>query len=110
MDNKNKNKNLMNGYLNATNAPMTISSLITDYEPFTFKKCSLFAKTIPEIKKVIFQKTHTIVVWEDNERTIVNCYKEDFDEEKGLAMAIVKKIMTRNDFKKLINNASFQDK
>lgn len=107
---KNKNKNLMEGYLNISNMPTTFSSFSTAYEPFTFKRCSLFAKTIPEIKKVIFQKTHTIVLWEDGDKTIVNCYDEEFDEEKGLAMAIVKKIMSRNDFKKLIKEASFQEK
>lgn len=66
---------------------------------------------IPKIEKVIFQKTHTIVLWKDkSEPTIVNCYKEDFDKEKGLAMAIVKKYMKRNEFKKLIDNANYQDR
>lgn len=73
---------------------------------------SLFAKhkIIPEIEQVIFQKEHTIVVWKDKTRTIVRCCEEDFDKEKGLAMAICKKIMDRNQFKRLIDNAAIQDK
>lgn len=67
-------------------------------------------KLMPPIEKVIFQKLHTIVVWEDGERTIVKCSEEDFDKEKGLAMAIAKRFMERNKFKKLIENADIQDK
>lgn len=107
-----KNKNLIEGYWNTINKPVRVSSTLTNYEPFTFEDGSLFFKTrtIPKVKKVIFQKTHTIVLWEDGDKTIVNCYNEDFDEEKGLAMAITKKIMTRNDFKRLIKNASYQER
>lgn len=67
-------------------------------------------KVMPPIEKVIFQKLHTIVIWEDGERTIVKCSEEDFDKEKGLAMAIAKRFMERNKFKKLIENADIQDK
>ena len=67
-------------------------------------------KLMPPIEKVIFQKLHTIVVWEDGERTIVKCSEEDFDKEKGLAMAIAKRFIERNKFKKLIENADIQDK
>lgn len=66
--------------------------------------------SIPEIEKVIFQKTHTIVLWKDKTRTVVNCSEEDFDKEKGLAMAITKKYIARGKFKKLIENADIQDK
>lgn len=66
--------------------------------------------TLPEIDQVIFQKEYTIVVWADKKRTIVRCSEEDFDKEKGLAMAIAKRLMDRNKFKKLIENAAIQDK
>ena len=47
---------------------------------------------IPEIKKVIFNDPATIVFWEDGTKTVVKCQDGDeFDPEKGLAMAIVKK-------------------
>lgn len=65
---------------------------------------------VPKVEKVIFQKTHTIVLWKNKTKTIVNCSEEDFDKEKGLAMAIAKKIMPRGEFKKLLENADIQDK
>ena len=47
---------------------------------------------IPEIKNVIFNDPATIVFWEDGTKTVVKCHDGDeFDPEKGLAMAIAKK-------------------
>lgn len=51
----------------------------------------------PEIKEVIFNNPATIVKWSDGTKTVVKCDKETFDQEKGLAMAIVKKFMGTND-------------
>ena len=49
------------------------------------------------IRKVIFNDPATIVLWSDGSKTVVKCGPEDtFDMEKGLAMAIVKK-MAGND-------------
>ena len=46
-----------------------------------------------EIFKVIFNDPCTIVLWSDKTKTIVRCQEGDvFDPEKGLAMAIVKKM------------------
>ena len=48
---------------------------------------------IPEIKNVIFNDPATIVFWEDGTKTVVKCQDGDeFDPEKGLTMAITKKI------------------
>lgn len=50
-------------------------------------------RTVPAIKKVLFNYPATIVLWEDGSKTIVrssNC-EHSFDPEKGLAMAIAKK-------------------
>lgn len=45
------------------------------------------------IKKVIFNKPATVVIWDDGEKTVVKCgEKDEYDEEKGLAMAIVKRL------------------
>lgn len=56
------------------------------------------AKT--EIKKVIFSGPCTIVMWSDGDKTIVRCGKKDtFDKEKGLAMAISKKMLGTNSSK-----------
>ena len=47
---------------------------------------------IPEIKNVIFNDPATIIFWEDGTKTVVKCQDGDeFDPEKGLAMAIAKK-------------------
>lgn len=47
----------------------------------------------PKIKKVIYNPPATIVFWDDGEKTIVKCCEEDqWDSEKGLAMAICKKL------------------
>ena len=47
----------------------------------------------PEIKDVIFNDPATIVFWMDGTKTVVKCQEGDeFDPEKGLTMAIVKKV------------------
>lgn len=47
------------------------------------------------ITKVIFNDPATIVFWSDGTKTIVKCNEfEKFDKEKGLAMAICKKVST----------------
>lgn len=44
------------------------------------------------IKKVIFNKPATVVLWEDGSKTVVKVNKgEKWDPEKGFAMAIIKK-------------------
>ena len=49
------------------------------------------------IRKVIFRNPATIVLWSDGTKTVMKCGPDDiFDKEKGLAMAIVKK-MAGND-------------
>lgn len=49
------------------------------------------------IRKGIFNDPATVVLWSDGTKTVVKCGPEDtFDMEKGLAMAIVKK-MAGND-------------
>lgn len=53
-----------------------------------YKKCKSDA-----IKKVIFNDPATIVYWIDGTKTVVKCGNEDFDPEKGLAMAISKKAL-----------------
>ena len=47
---------------------------------------------IPEVKKVIFNDPATIVYWKDGTKTVVKCQDgDDFDPEKGFAMAFLKK-------------------
>ena len=49
------------------------------------------------IEKVIFNDPATIVLWEDGSKTIVKVQDGDtFDKEKGLAMALLKKLLGNN--------------
>lgn len=77
-----------------------------------------------EIEKVIFNSPATIVFWSDGTKTVVKCGSgETFDEEKGLAMAISKRVLGNNgnyynEFKKWLpnmdvhncNDCKFRDK
>ena len=48
---------------------------------------------VPEIERVIFHEPATIVFWSDGTKTVVKCMEgELFDEEKGIAMAFMKKL------------------
>lgn len=59
-----------------------------------------------EITKVIFNNPATIVFWSDGKKTFVKCAGDEaFDEEKGLAIAISKRVLGNhgnyyNEFKK----------
>lgn len=75
------------------------------------KESIILPKNNLEIKKVIFNYPATIVLWEDGTKTVVKCdSQDDFDMEKGFAMAISKKALGNkgnyyNEFKKHINNS-----
>ena len=62
-----------------------------------------------EIEKVIFNNPATIVIWSDGTKTVVKCANEEFDKEKGLAMAICKRVLGNkgnyfNEFRKWIED------
>lgn len=46
---------------------------------------------VPKIKNVILNDPAVIVMWGDGTKTVVKAQGEEFDPEKGLAMAISKK-------------------
>lgn len=81
----------------------TITIPLKDSSEF-YKRCS-FVKNV-EIKQVLYKNPATIVYWSDGSKTVVKCQREDtYDPEKGLAMAILKKIKGNtgryyNEFKK----------
>lgn len=48
---------------------------------------------IPGIAKVIYNPPATIILWEDETKTVVKCCETDiYDPEKGFAMAVIKKL------------------
>lgn len=54
--------------------------------------------TAASIKNVIFNPPATIVFWTDGSKTVVKCNaKDEFDPEKGLAMAIAKRCANNSD-------------
>lgn len=55
-----------------------------------YNKCS--GQSRFGIKRVIFSDPATIVFWEDGTKTVVKAHNEDFDPEKGLAMAVCKRV------------------
>ncbi len=65
--------------------------LSNKYNTITENRYGLFIEFKPT--KIIFNNPATIVYWEDGTRTTVKCHSEDkFDPEKGLAMALIKKV------------------
>lgn len=57
-----------------------------------------------KIDRVVYNGPATIVFWNDGAKTIVKCSENDvYDAEKGLAMAVVKRVYGSN-FKKLFKN------
>ena len=49
------------------------------------------------ITNVIFNDPATIIFWSDGTKTVIKCCEDDiFDEEKGLAMAVLKKLSGNN--------------
>ena len=55
-------------------------------------------KPRPDIKDVIFSPPATIVFWTDNTKTVVKADDEPYDPEKGIAMAISKKMLGDNKY------------
>lgn len=54
--------------------------------------------TAASIKNVIFNPPATIVFWTDGSKTVVKCNaKDEFDPEKGMAMAIAKRCANNSD-------------
>lgn len=91
-------------------AKMQYNEIVSSYS-----KASLLKKDevlFPEIKKVHFSGPCTVVIWEDGTKTMVRCQDGDeFDPEKGLAMAIAKKALGNkgryfDEFKKHIPDST----
>lgn len=58
------------------------------------------------IKKVIFSDPATIVLWSDGTKTVVKTQNGDpYDPEKGLAMACMKKMLSKKDYHKHLEEA-----
>lgn len=88
-----------------------LTELLGDIVSLHPTNVSIDKDTSLSITNVIFNDPATIVFWSDNTKTVVKCGTGDiFDPEKGLAMAISKKLLGDNnssyynEFKKWIPN------
>lgn len=55
-----------------------------------------------EIERIIYNNPATIVWFADGEKVIVKCHNEEFDKEKGVAMAIARKLYSRSEFMRIV--------
>ena len=71
----------------------TNKSVLTEKHSTVIPKCTpIPTNYLPEIKNVKFNGPATIVFWADGTKTVVKCQNgDDYSEEVGLAMCIVKK-------------------
>lgn len=84
-------------YDNNTNVIIDNLASLYDYDFNKINKIIWFDDAIfirkPKIKRVLFHNPATIVFWRDGTKTVVKCDGEKYDPEKGLAMAISKKVL-----------------
>lgn len=82
--------------------PNVCSSTSTEYHRIGGSLKTYHIRPLYEdIDRVIFHNPATIVFWKDGTKTVAKCYNENYDPEKGLMMAILKKFMTYNQLNKL---------
>lgn len=57
-----------------------------------------------EVKRIIFNPPATVIIWEDDTKTVVKCAEDDeFNPETGVAMCYIKKIYgSRHAFSKML--------
>ena len=61
---------------------------------------------MPEIDRMIFNDPATVVIWKDGKKTVVKTQKgEKYDPEKGLAMAVMKRVLTPREYHKHLEEA-----
>lgn len=76
---------------------ISVDATISPYSMLSNYYVKNSSKT-PTIKDIIFNPPATIVFWSDNTKTVVKSIDEAYDPEKGIAMAISKKMMGDNKF------------
>ena len=89
--NKTQSKYLSND-VDAGIIPQVIKKIINEKYGISSEQ-HICMSDIPEITDVIFNDPAIIVFWSDGTKTVVKADNEEFDPEKGLAMAISKKAL-----------------
>ena len=67
--------------------------VVTVKELHEMMKTNPYISRRPEIKNVIHSAPATIVFWTDGTKTVVKAVNEEYDPEKGIAMAFMKKML-----------------
>lgn len=60
-------------------------------------------------KRIIRNGPALIVFWNDGTKTVVKCHNEEFDYEKGLAMALARKLWNRSQTIKYVKSIEEQE-
>lgn len=64
-------------------------------------------KTDSVIDEIIFNPPATIIKWSDKTKTVVKCQRDDyFDAGKGVALAVLKKMLNSKDYSKLLKEVA----
>lgn len=56
------------------------------------------------ITKIIYKNPVVVVFWNDGTKTISKCHNESYDPEKGLFVAVLKKVMGNNNFRQFMSD------
>lgn len=60
-------------------------------------------------ERVVRNGPATIVFWKDGTKTVVKCHDEDYDPEKGLAMALCRKLWGRCQTERFVRMVEEQE-
>jgi hypothetical protein len=75
--------------------------IFDELENILSNKMNSFPKPI----NIIYNQPYTIVEFDDGDKVVVKCNNEIFDKEKGVAMAIIKKLYNnRQEFTRWVEN------
>lgn len=72
------------------------------YDEIKYHQRCAYENAKLDIKRVIFNPPATIVFWTDGTKTVVKAHDEPFDQEKGIAMALVKKMQLAKRFRVIV--------
>lgn len=59
-------------------------------------------------RRIIRNGDATVVFWGDGNKTVVKCHGEGYDAEKGLAMALARKVWGRSETMRLVKSIEDQ--
>lgn len=78
--------------------PTCVSNIVGEYIGVIFHDL--------EVKRIIFNPPATVIIWEDDTKTVVKCAEDDeFNPEIGVAMCYMKKIYgSRHAFSKKVES------